>query len=212
MHASDPAVPPVSRREHRLPSALPPGTAGPDSARPAGSGSRKNLVSTPEERPQLGLGICKLSVPGEAEAGSAGTQPCRGIVRWADRDDENGGVGLQLCAPSAHRTIDPHASENPGGLGAGPQIKKSPQYLVVFLRRRVFTIQGWSGPETSKIPHAGHRPDRRPSSINDFKRQKFSMKILRTSMELVSSAPQPEKKKAPGCSLRLENPCHQPTF
>ena len=31
-----------------------------------------------------------MILPGETEAGTAGTQPCRGIVRWAHRDDEQG--------------------------------------------------------------------------------------------------------------------------
>ncbi len=29
-----------------------------------------------------------MSLPGETEAGNAGTQPCRGIARGAHRDDE----------------------------------------------------------------------------------------------------------------------------
>jgi len=107
------------------------------------TGSKRNLVSTPERRPELGGAICKLSVPGEAEAGSAGTQPCRGIAWWAHRDDENEARSFS-SAPRvlSHRTIDPHALENPGGLGAGPQIKKSQQYLVGFLRRRVSGVEG----------------------------------------------------------------------
>ena len=41
----------------------------------------------------------KLTLPGETEAGSAGTQPCRGITRWAHRAGEGGAWGLVLCAP-----------------------------------------------------------------------------------------------------------------
>jgi hypothetical protein len=37
-----------------------------------------------------------LSGPGETEAGSAGTQPCRGITRWAHRVDEMGSVEVRL--------------------------------------------------------------------------------------------------------------------
>lgn len=176
-------------------------------------GSRRNLVSTPEGRPLLGRAVCKLSVPGEAEAGSAGTQPRRGIARWAHRNDEKGARSCDFALHRrSHRTIDPHASENPGGLGAGPQVKRSRQYLVVFLRRCVSTVEQWRGRESSKVPHATGRPDRRSSSISDFKRQKFSVAVFRTFMAGVSHPPQPQKKKAPGCSLRLENPCHQPTF
>ena len=170
-------------------------------------------MSTPEGRPQLGRAVCKLSVPGEAEAGSAGTQPCRGIAWWAHRYDENEARSDDFAPRlQSHRTIDPHASENPGGLGAGPQIKRSQQYLVGFLRRCVSTVEQWRGRESSKVPHAMGRPDRRSSSISDFKRQKFSVTVLRTFVAGVSHPPQPQKKKAPGSSLRLENPCHQPTF
>jgi hypothetical protein len=177
------------------------------------SGSRKNLVSTPEGRPQLGRAVCKLSLLGEAEAGSAGTQPCRGIAWWAHRYDENEARSADFAPRlAAHRTIDPHASENPGGLGAGPQIKKSRQYLVVFLRRRVFRIERWRGSRSKKVPHVTDRPDRRSSSISDFKQQKLCMKVLPTFLQCVSPEHPPEKKKAPGCTLRLENPCHQPTF
>ena len=31
-----------------------------------------------------------MILPGETEAGTAGTQPCRGIARWAHRDDARG--------------------------------------------------------------------------------------------------------------------------
>ena len=176
-------------------------------------GSRRNLVSTPEGRPLLGRAVCKLRVPGEAEAGSAGTQPRRGIARWAHRDDEKGARSCDFALHRrSHRTIDPDASENPGGLGAGPQIKRSQQYLVVFLWRRVLTAESWRGREPSKVPHATDRPDRRSSPISCFKRKKFCMKVLATFLPCVSHAHRPEKKKAPGCSLRLKNPCHQPTF
>jgi hypothetical protein len=44
-----------------------------------------------------------MILPGETEAGTAGTQPCRGISRWAHRDDERG----RSCAaqpPSDRKT------------------------------------------------------------------------------------------------------------
>ena len=47
-----------------------------------------------------------MILPGETEAGTAGTQPCRGISRWAHRDDE-GGVRARSCAaqpPSDRKT------------------------------------------------------------------------------------------------------------
>jgi hypothetical protein len=55
-----------------------------------------------------------MIVPGETEAGSAGMQPCRGIARWAHRDDdrERGASSLALF----HNYIgskDPHALKIP---------------------------------------------------------------------------------------------------
>ncbi len=38
-------------------------------------------------RPVLDWVVCKLSAPGEAEGGSAGTQPSQGIIRRAHRAD-----------------------------------------------------------------------------------------------------------------------------
>jgi hypothetical protein len=155
---------------------------------PSPVGSRRNLVSTPEGRPQLGRAVCKLSVLGEAEAGSAGTQPCRGIAWWAHRYDENGARSSDFAPRlQSHRTIDPHALENPGGLGAGPQSKKSPQYLVVFLWCCVFEVERWRGRNSSKVPHATDRRDGRSSSI----------RILSSKMLRVSRASQLRKKKSP---------------
>jgi len=78
-------------------------------------------VATPR---RLLDGGVKLIRPGKTEAGSAGTQPCRGITRWAHRADEGGACGLVLCAPfrnlklriwlhQPHRTIAPHALKVP---------------------------------------------------------------------------------------------------
>jgi hypothetical protein len=44
-----------------------------------------------------------MILPGETEAGTAGTQPCRGISRWAHRDDEPGREGSFLRRPNLHR-------------------------------------------------------------------------------------------------------------
>ena len=47
-----------------------------------------------------------MVLPGETEAGTAGTQPCRGMSRWAHRDDERG-VRTRSCAaqpPSDRKT------------------------------------------------------------------------------------------------------------
>ena len=48
-----------------------------------------------------------MILPGETEAGTAGTQPCRGISRWAHRDDEPGREDSRSCAaqpPSDRKT------------------------------------------------------------------------------------------------------------
>jgi hypothetical protein len=57
----------------------------------------------------------KLNRPGETEAGSAGTQPRRGITRWAHRDDEVGVCGLR-STPLPNLFVRPHRSDRPGCL------------------------------------------------------------------------------------------------
>jgi hypothetical protein len=42
-----------------------------------------------------------MILPGETEAGTAGTQPCRGISRWAHRDDERGREDSFLRRPTS---------------------------------------------------------------------------------------------------------------
>jgi hypothetical protein len=54
-----------------------------------------------------------MTLPGETEAGTAGTQPCRGISRWAHRDDERGREELVLAPPNLHRIERPPCLENP---------------------------------------------------------------------------------------------------
>src|SRR6266850_8251644 len=107
-------------------------------------GSRRKVVSTlkgriSEKQPTGWYPVSgKLSTLGQAEAGSAAKQPCRGIAQWAYRHDENGACGYSF-APRlpVHRTIDPHALENRGGLGAGPQIQRSfPSLFPSFLEAR----------------------------------------------------------------------------
>src|SRR5439155_24046631 len=53
-----------------------------------------------------------MILPGETEAGTAGTQPCRGISRRAHRDNERG-VRARSCAPNLHRIERPHALKIP---------------------------------------------------------------------------------------------------
>jgi hypothetical protein len=48
-----------------------------------------------------------MILPGETEAGTAGTQPCRGISRWAHRDDERGRESSFLRRPTSIGSKDP---------------------------------------------------------------------------------------------------------
>jgi len=54
-----------------------------------------------------------MILPGETEAGTAGTQPCRGISRWAHRDDERRREVSFLRRPNLHRIERPHALKIP---------------------------------------------------------------------------------------------------
>jgi len=48
-----------------------------------------------------------MILPGETEAGTAGSQPCRGISRWAHRDDERGREDSFLRRPTSIGSKDP---------------------------------------------------------------------------------------------------------
>jgi hypothetical protein len=48
-----------------------------------------------------------MILPDETEAGAAGTQPCRGIPRWAHRDDERGREDSFLRRPTSIGSKDP---------------------------------------------------------------------------------------------------------
>ena len=58
-----------------------------------------------------------MILPGETEAGTAGTQPCRGIARWAHRDDERGREDSFLRRPTSIGSKDPHALKIPARKG-----------------------------------------------------------------------------------------------
>ena len=79
----------------------------------------------PEEDLPWDVAVFNLNLPDKAEAGSAGTQPGRGIVRWAHRADANGADRPAGSPRFVGSDDSPHALENPGGVGAGPQIKRS---------------------------------------------------------------------------------------
>jgi hypothetical protein len=55
-----------------------------------------------------------MILPGETEAGSAGTQPYRGIARWAHREDERSAeVSLLRSSRNHVGSVDPHALKIP---------------------------------------------------------------------------------------------------
>ena len=90
------------------------GTAGGDPRRPrpqAGAGTRATSAA-----PSAGGLTFRVAIflPGETEAGSAGKQPCRGITRWAHREDDHG-RGNRPLAPTLHPigSIAPHALKIP---------------------------------------------------------------------------------------------------
>ena len=58
-----------------------------------------------------------MILPGETEAGTAGTQPCRGISRWAHRDDERGVRTRSRLVQIPHRIERPHALKIPARKG-----------------------------------------------------------------------------------------------
>ena len=58
-----------------------------------------------------------MILPGETEAGTAGTEPCRGISRWAHRDDERGRESSFLRRPTSIGSKDPHALKIPAPQG-----------------------------------------------------------------------------------------------
>src|SRR5580700_10235493 len=60
-------------------------------------------------------------LPGETEAGTAGTQPCRGISRWAHRADvlQRGTLTSRAASLQKHPSDDrPQCLENPRPAGA----------------------------------------------------------------------------------------------
>ena len=67
-----------------------------------------------------------MILPGETEAGSAGMQPCRGIARWAHRDDAGErGKSLFALFPKIHRIGRPPCLENPRPKGGIYQLTEN---------------------------------------------------------------------------------------
>ena len=67
-----------------------------------------------------------MILPGETEAGSAGMQPCRGIARWAHRDDaEERGKTSLAPLPKTDRIGRPLCLENPRPKGGIYQLTEN---------------------------------------------------------------------------------------
>jgi hypothetical protein len=66
-----------------------------------------------------------MTLPSETEAGSAGTQPCRGIAWWAHRDDVGRGGSPSALFPKTHRIGRPQCLENPRPEGAECSLTES---------------------------------------------------------------------------------------
>jgi hypothetical protein len=78
-------------------------------------------------RPVLDWVVCKLSAPGEAEGGCGDATALRNSSVSSSEDERGAWSSTSCSRVHSHRTIDSHALENPGGLEAGPQIKRSPR-------------------------------------------------------------------------------------
>ena len=86
-----------------------------------------------------------MILPGETEAGTAGTQPCRGISRWAHRDDERGRESSFLRRPTSIGSKDPHALKTPARRAEYSLTERAP-----FLH---FTLnQHTGGQDTEQCP------------------------------------------------------------
>ena len=59
-----------------------------------------------------------MILPGETEAGTAGTQPCRGISRWAQADERGREDSFLRRRPISIGSKDPSCLENPRPAGA----------------------------------------------------------------------------------------------
>jgi hypothetical protein len=86
-----------------------------------------------------------MALPGETEAGSAGTQPCRGIAWWAHRDDA-GGRGSRLSRPSQNHigSVDPDALKIPA---------RRAEYSLTENARSPFHAEPEHNPEAAAYGH-----------------------------------------------------------
>jgi hypothetical protein len=68
-----------------------------------------------------------MALPGETEAGFAGTQPCRGIAWWAHRDAAAAGEPLAMCVSSRNTAAERKTPclENSCPIGAEPSLTEA---------------------------------------------------------------------------------------
>ena len=79
--------------------------------------------------------------PGETEAGSAGKQPCRGIARWANRDDQGRCAIYSRALPSdLIGSIDPHALKIPARRAEYSLTENGLTPIPAEPRRRLFVF------------------------------------------------------------------------
>ena len=127
-------------------------TKGTDSrrARPqAGAGTR--ATSAAPSPGGLTFGVT-MALPGETEAGSAGKQPCPGIVRRAHRDDDHG-RGNERLAPTLH----PIGSKDPDALKI--PARRAASTLTRSVRSPVLAEPAHGNPSR----HGGGRPCNGPT-------------------------------------------------
>src|SRR6266446_4488857 len=91
-----------------------------------GAGRAGRAPRTPHPDWRIAQRRAKLIRPGETEAGSAGTQPCRGITRWKLIEDDQRGTALTAVLPFF---IDfdrfPHALKIPAPKGRNTSYRKT---------------------------------------------------------------------------------------
>ncbi len=105
-----------------------------------GRGSAKTTTTSATNHRlwQRSTGYSKLTTPGKAEAGAAGTQPRQGIARWAHRHDD-GTRGFHFASHQHHRTIDPYAFQNPI-TKCSPSLLLIPAIALAYLITRRYRL------------------------------------------------------------------------
>ena len=100
-----------------------------------------------------------MALPGETEAGSAGKQPCPGIVRRAHRDDDHG-RGNERLAPTLH-----------------PIGSKDPDALKIPARRAASTLtRSVRSPVLAEPAHKGRQCDE--AEVHKINKLKYTIRIV----------------------------------